>query len=101
MIEDLLNAVPTSEHQRVTRKIHDVSKRIEGVQIILPLYSYSYNTKRVLERRSVFKGIVQVSFARNVLIGLDYCKNVRHYLTRKTLLEDIIENRKIIMDYYQ
>lgn len=84
------------------RKLNKIGRNLRGKTIKLPSEKEIIDAKEKLEK-DFFKdseGRINISYIRNVLIGLNYADTHFHYKHKVSLLDDINNNKKIYINSY-
>jgi hypothetical protein len=84
------------------RKLNNVGRNLTDEIVKLPLAKDIIDSRKELEE-SFFKnktGRVNLSYTRNVLIGLNYAETHFHYRSKISLLDDINNNKKVFLKSY-
>ena len=84
------------------RKLNKIGRNLKDKIIKLPSEKETIDAKEKLEK-DFFRdseGRINFSYARNVLIGLNYAETHFHYKRKVSLLDDINNNNKIYINSY-
>ena len=84
------------------RKLNEIGRNLSDETIKLPLLKDIIKAKEELEEKFFknYEGRINFSYARNVLIGLNYAEINFHYSSGLSLLDDINNNEKIYLRSY-
>ena len=84
------------------RKLNEIGRNLTDEIVKLPLSKDILDGRKELEE-NFFKnntGRVNLSYTRNVLIGIKYAETHFHYISGVSLLDDINDNKKIFLKSY-
>ncbi|KGX84131.1 hypothetical protein [Pontibacillus litoralis] len=87
----------TGLNQRVLEKLHEIEGKITGSKHV-PHNKIIGEARVELEQIFEGQGSVNFKYAKETVSGLEYAKNVHHHDTNNTLLEDIVNGKRI--DFY-
>lgn len=87
--------------ERALRKIQIIGRDLTDVTVSNPSSSEVISGKYELENILSGYGKVNKSYAKNLIIGINYCENHYHYLTGNSLLDDINDNKRISLNSYR
>lgn len=68
---------------------------VDGRYSEFPKLAEKQSAVEILESKYEGEGKINISYAFDVLIVLEYCENAQHYLTGENLLEAIISGKRI------
>lgn len=80
------------------KQLHKKWKRIYGT-ITVPHHSLVVNGRKELEM--IFQGPVQFKYTREMLQALDYARSTYHFLTHRSMLDDIVSHKRIDFNDYR
>lgn len=83
--------------KQTLKKVHALWKKINGT-VTIPHHNFVSKAKRALEE--IFHGAVQFKYSSEMLIALKYCSNHHHYLTDALLLNDIVNQKRVVFNNY-
>lgn len=85
--------------EKALKKIHAQEAKITGTKNV-PHNSLVAIAKKELEATYSGAGRVNPKYARETLIAIEYVKNHYHYLTGVSMLDDIVNNKRIVFNNY-
>ena len=80
------------------KQLHKKWKKIYG-SITVPHHSLVAKGKKELE--AIFQGPVQYKYSREILQALDYARSNYHFITGRSMLDDIISHKRIDFNDYR
>ena len=80
------------------KQLHKKWKKIYG-SITVPHHSLVAKGKEELE--AIFQGQLQYKYCREILQVLDYARSKKHFISGRSMLEDLISDKRIVFNNYR